>query len=74
MKLVFLSAYTLRVCRKKSAEEMHIKKYLTESKQVLLEIPDLSNSQVTGIMSEMSSGLVNLKILPCTSKKNNNHD
>lgn len=53
---------------------MHIKKYLTESKQVLLEIPDLSNSQVTGVMSEMSSGLVNLKILPCTSKKNNNRD
>lgn len=74
MKLVFLSAYTLRVCRKDSAEKMRIKKYLTASKQVLLEIPDLSNSQVAAVMSEMSSGLVNLKIPPCTSKKNNNHD
>lgn len=74
MKLVFLSAYTLRVCRKDSVEEMHIKKYLTESKQMLLEIPDLSNSQVAAIMSEIFSiGHVSLKIPPCTSKKHSNH-
>lgn len=74
MKLVFLSAYTLRVCKKNSAEKMHIKKYLTGSKQVLLKIPDLSNSQVAAVMSEIFfTGLVNLKIPPYTSKKNNSH-
>lgn len=33
IKLFFMSAYTLSACRKDSAEEMHIKKYLTNKEQ-----------------------------------------